>query len=43
MNPWGMAWLRRENESNVDLNRNFSPLNEEYIGCHEHYPILNPL
>ena len=36
MNPWGMAWLRRENESNVDLNRNFLPLNEEYIGCHEH-------
>tara|TARA_B100002052_G_C15881621_1_gene599552 strand:+ start:2411 stop:3511 length:1101 start_codon:yes stop_codon:yes gene_type:complete len=43
MNPWGMAWLRRENESNVDLNRNFLPLNEEYSGCHEHYPILNPL
>ena len=23
INPWGMAWLRRENEDNVDLNRNF--------------------
>ena len=23
LNPYGMAWLRRTNESNVDLNRNF--------------------
>src|SRR3954470_21464543 len=23
LNPWGMAWLRRFNENNVDLNRNF--------------------
>ncbi len=23
VNPWGMAWLRRQNESNVDLNRNW--------------------
>lgn len=23
VNPWGMAWWRRENESNVDLNRNW--------------------
>jgi hypothetical protein len=23
LNPYGMAWLRRVNESNVDLNRNF--------------------
>ena len=23
INPFGMAWLRRENEDNVDLNRNF--------------------
>jgi len=22
-NPWGMAWRRRQNEDNVDLNRNF--------------------
>jgi len=22
VNPWGMAWWRRQNESNVDLNRN---------------------
>jgi hypothetical protein len=24
LNPYGMAWLRRVNENNVDLNRNFS-------------------
>lgn len=23
VNPWGMAWSRRQNESNVDLNRNW--------------------
>jgi hypothetical protein len=23
LNPWGFAWLRRVNEDNVDLNRNF--------------------
>src|SRR5215510_13293421 len=23
LNPFGMAWLRRVNENNVDLNRNF--------------------
>ncbi len=25
LNPFGMAWLRRVNENNVDLNRNFLP------------------
>jgi Protein of unknown function (DUF2817) len=25
LNPYGMAWLRRVNEHNVDLNRNFGP------------------
>src|SRR5438093_8933584 len=25
LNPYGMAWLRRANENNVDLNRNCSP------------------
>ncbi len=24
VNPWGMAWLRRQNEPNVDLNRNWA-------------------
>ena len=23
VNPWGFAWLRRVNEDNIDLNRNF--------------------
>lgn len=28
VNPYGMAWLRRFNENNVDLNRNFRQLGE---------------
>jgi hypothetical protein len=45
LNPFGMAWLRRFNENNVDLNRNF--LEEgEYTGAPETYreldSILNP-
>ena len=28
LNPYGMAWLRRTNENNVDLNRNFLPPGE---------------
>ena len=32
LNPYGMAWLRRYNESNVDLNRNFLPPNVPYRG-----------
>jgi len=45
LNPWGMAWLRRNNESNVDLNRNFlldapaPPTPELYRELH---PLLNP-
>lgn len=27
LNPWGMAYLRRVNEKNIDLNRNFLPFN----------------
>jgi predicted deacylase len=40
VNPWGMAWGRRQNESNVDLNRNwrrtdFEPLpNDAYDELH---------
>lgn len=36
VNPWGFAWLRRVNEDNVDLNRNFldhaapHPANPDY-------------
>jgi hypothetical protein len=40
INPFGFAWLRRTNEDNVDLNRNWLdfdrpvPLNEEYEELH---------
>jgi len=40
VNPWGMAWGRRQNESNVDLNRNWRrdhvdpPRNEAYAEIH---------
>jgi ribosomal protein S18 acetylase RimI-like enzyme len=36
VNPWGFAWLRRVNEDNVDINRNFlnhaepHPINQDY-------------
>lgn len=30
LNPYGMAWLRRANENNVDLNRNFLPKGERH-------------
>ena len=45
VNPWGMAWWRRQNESNVDLNRNWRrdeispPRNEAYAELH---PIACP-
>ena len=32
VNPWGMAWSRRQNESNVDLNRNWR--RDEGISSH---------
>ncbi|MCU0261912.1 MAG: M14 family metallopeptidase, partial [Ilumatobacteraceae bacterium] len=40
VNPWGMAWWRRQNESNVDLNRNWArdrhdpPANDGYADLH---------
>lgn len=45
VNPWGFAWLRRVNEDNVDVNRNFldhsaaHPENPDYDGL---YDALNP-
>jgi hypothetical protein len=45
VNPWGFAWLRRVNEDNVDLNRNFlaewtaPPENPDYDRL---APALNP-
>ncbi len=46
LNPYGMAWLRRFNESNVDLNRNFLPPDVPYRGGPEGFEqfdsFLNP-
>jgi hypothetical protein len=46
LNPYGLAWLRRFNENNVDLNRNFLGLEELYAGAPEAYrkldAFLNP-
>src|ERR1700737_741256 len=45
LNPYGFAWIRRVNEDNVDLNRNFQdftkalPRNDEYDALH---PLLIP-
>ena len=44
VNPWGMAWWRRQNEHNVDLNRNWptfagSRANDAYAELH---PLLCP-
>jgi hypothetical protein len=45
LNPFGMAWLRRVNENNVDLNRNFAVPKEgrdaapDYRRLHD---VLNP-
>jgi uncharacterized protein DUF2817 len=41
LNPFGMAWLRRFNENNVDLNRNFLGANEEYAGAPDGYEKLD--
>ena len=40
LNPFGMAWLRRVNENNVDLNRNFRPQGA-YSGTPPVYPELD--
>src|SRR3989475_7405501 len=40
LNPYGMAWLRRFNENNVDLNRNFLS-DESYAGAPDTYSTLN--
>lgn len=43
LNPHGFAWLRRVNEGNVDLNRNFIahgetvPVNPDYEQLHPHF------
>lgn len=42
VNPWGMAWWRRQNESNVDLNRNWRRSDEE-PEHNDAYDELHPL
>lgn len=41
LNPWGYAHLRRVNENNVDLNRNFLAADEPYTGAPPKYPALD--
>ena len=43
INAYGMAWLRRVNEGNVDLNRNFLSSTEPYQGAPDGYHKLNTL
>ncbi|MCR9143000.1 MAG: M14 family metallopeptidase [bacterium] len=43
VNPYGMTFLRRVNENNVDLNRNFLGPEESYDGQPDGYEILDPL
>jgi len=43
LNPYGMAWLRRCNENNVDLNRNYLGENEPYRGSPQAYATVNAL
>ena len=43
LNPYGFAWLRRVNEDNIDLNRNFLREGEAYSGAPDGYTALNGL
>lgn len=43
LNPYGMAWLRRADENNVDLNRNFQTPGERWAGAPALYTRLDPL
>jgi len=43
LNPWGFAHLRRVNENNVDLNRNFLDASDAYCGAPDEYRMLDPL
>src|SRR5919198_1002539 len=43
LNPYGMAWLRRANENNVDLNRNFIEAHAPRPQTSEAYRRLDPL
>jgi hypothetical protein len=41
LNPFGFAWLRRVNEQNIDLNRNFLLPGESFAGSPEGYAALD--
>ena len=41
INPYGMAWRRRVNENNVDLNRNFLAEPADYRGAPDGYAALD--
>lgn len=41
LNPYGMAWLRRVNAANVDLNRNFPSPGQRWTGAPAAYRTLN--
>ena len=43
LNPYGMAWLRRANEHNVDLNRNFPGEGNGWAGAPALYRRVNRL
>jgi hypothetical protein len=43
LNPFGLAWRRRVNEDNVDLNRNFLLAGQSFTGAHEGYRALDGL
>ncbi|MEO8099752.1 MAG: DUF2817 domain-containing protein [Acidobacteriota bacterium] len=43
LNPYGMAWLRRFNENNVDLNRNFRDDGDFAIGELRYWEAVNSL
>lgn len=42
LNPWGSAFLRRQNEDNVDLNRNFFDSMSPFIE-NSYYDLLHPI
>ena len=43
VNPWGMAWWRRANESNVDLNRNWQDFDGADLPTNDAYPDVHHL
>ena len=43
LNPFGFAWRRRVNETNVDLNRNLLPEGETFAGSPDGYARLDGL